>query len=259
MDEHDLVKKLSEQDTSEFSDFYLYKKPLEKGLWVLWVAKEKFGTKKLTSKQIAKIIRDVKEISIEAKSITNSFNKAADKIHTYKEYEEPSFEIMKPGKDHLLSFSNKGYTELFYFEPGKQYTSKKILSENILDKLKGDLKIVDPYCGDRTLHILGNLKKKKIKFLTRTDNLQKKKNKFLGDLKDFYHENSHVEFKDYPHTDIHDRYIISKDSLVLLGHSIKDLGGKESFAIIFAKNKNEAIFQALSDNFKKRWNQSKTL
>ena len=107
MNEPDLVKKLSEQDTSDFPDFYLYKKPLEKGLWVLWVIKEKFGTKKLTSEQIAKIIRDVKELSIEAKSITNAFNKAGDKIHTYKENEEPSFEIMKPGKDHLLSFFKK--------------------------------------------------------------------------------------------------------------------------------------------------------
>lgn len=261
MNESELAKKFSEIDTSDFLNFNLCKKPLEKGLWILWVAKEKLGIKKLTAEQIAKIIIDVKEISSDPKSITNSFNRAGNKIHTYKENEEPAFEIMNPGKDHLNSLSKKGYTELFYFEPGRQYTSKKILSDKILTSLKGELRIVDPYCSERTLTILDELKNIKIKFITRIDNLKKqnKKKKFLADVKDFIKENSNVEFRDYPHTDIHDRYIISNESLVLLGHSIKDLGGKESFAIIFNKNKNAEIVQSLVANFNRRWKQSNVL
>jgi len=258
MNESELIEKISEIDTSDFPDFNLCKKTLDRGLWVLWVAKEKLEIKKLTAKQIVTIIVGVKEESTDAKSITNSFNRAGDKIHTYKENEEPSFGIMKPGKDHLLSLSKEGYIELFYFEPGKQYTSRKILSEKILSGLKGDLKIVDPYCNIRTLHILEDIKNIQVKFLTRIDNFKKasKKKKFLEDLKDFKKENSNVEFKDYPHTDIHDRYIISTDSLVILGHSIKDVGGKESFAIVLNKNKYETIFQALLENFNRRWKQS---
>lgn len=261
MNESELTKKFSAIDSSDFPDFNLCKKPLEKALWVLWVAKEKLGIKKLTAEQIATVVIDVKERSIDAKSITNSFNRAGEKIHTYKENEEPSFEIMKPGKDQLLSLSKEGYIELFYFEPGKKYTSSKILSEKILKSLRGDLRIVDPYCGERTLHILEDIKNIKVKFLTRIDNINKvsKRKKFLEDLKDFRTENPNIEFRDYPHTDIHDRYIISTDSLVILGHSIKDLGGKESFAIVLNKNKNETIFQALLENFNRRWKQSNVL
>ena len=110
------------------------------------------------------------------------------------------------------------------------------------------------------MDILKDLKNLKVQFLTRIDNLKSnKKSRFLRDLKDLKSENPNIEFRDYPNTDIHDRYIISTESLVILGHSIKDLGKKESFAIIFDKNKNEIIFQALIENFNRRWKQSKVL
>lgn len=258
--ETEISKKFAEIDTSDFPDFYDYKKPLKRSLWILWVTKEKLEIKKLTAEQIASIIRDVKEISINAKSITQSFNKAGNKIYTYKENEEVYFEIMKPGKDHLISHMKKGSIEVFYFESDKRYTSKRILSKNILHNLKGELRIVDPYCGERTLDILDNVKNRVVKFITRVENLRDKdKTRFLRELKDFKSEHSEIEFKNYPHKDIHDRYIISSELLVILGHSIKDLGAKESFAIILNKDTNKNIVETLIENFNKRWEQSSIL
>ena len=258
--ETEISKKFAEIDTSDFPDFYDYKKPLKRSLWILWVTKEKLETKKLTAEQIASIIRDVKEISINAKSITQSFNKAGNKIYTYKENEEVYFEIMKPGKDHLISHIKEGSIEVFYFESDKRYTSKRILSKNILHNLKGELRIVDPYCGERTLDILGNVKNRVVKFITRVENLREKdKKRFLRELKDFKSEHSEIEFKNYPHKDIHDRYIISSELLVILGHSIKDLGAKESFAIVLNKDTNKNIVETLIENFNKRWKQSSIL
>lgn len=258
--ETEISKKFAEIDTSDFPDFYDYKKPLKRSLWILWVTKEKLEIKKLTAEQIASIIRDVKEISINAKSITQSFNKAGNKIYTYKENEEVYFEIMKPGKDHLISHIKEGSIEVFYFESDKRYTSKRILSKNILHNLKGELRIVDPYCGERTLDILDNVKNRVVKFITRVENLRDKdKTRFLRELKDFKSEHSEIEFKNYPHKDIHDRYIISSKLLVILGHSIKDLGAKESFAIILNKDTNKNIVETLIENFNKRWEQSSIL
>ena len=258
--EIELQKKFREVDTSDFPDFYVYKKPLEMGLWILWVAKEKLGIKRLTAEQIASIIRDVKEISIDAKSITNSFNRAGDKIHTYKEGGGVYFEIMKPGRDHLLSQVKEGYIEVLYFEPDKRYTSKRLLSKNALDNLKGDLRIVDPYCGARTLDILKDVKNRTAKFLTKIENLREsEKTRFLRELQDFKSENPNIEFRNYPHTDIHDRYIVSSELLVILGHSIKDLGAKESFATILSKDTSRNIVEALIENFDRRWKQSNIL
>ncbi len=244
-------------DTSDFPDFYDYTKTLEKSLWVLWIAKERLSEKRLSAEQIALIIKDVKEISIDAKSITCSFNRAGDKIHTETINDVVYFEIMRPGKDLLISEIKVGSIELLYFEPEKRYTSKRMLSKNVLDELRDGLKIVDPYCSERTLDILRDAKDKNIKFLTRTDNLRSsQKSRFLRELKDFKSENPNVEFRNYSHSDIHDRYIISAETLVILGHSIKDLGAKESFAMLLSKDKNKNILEALTANFNRRWKAS---
>ena len=256
----EISKRFAEVDTSDFPDFYSYEKPLERGLWILWVAKEKLRIKRLTTEEIASVIRDVKEVSIEAKSITNSFNKSRNKIHTYHEGGQVYFEIMRPGKDYLISQTKEGSTHVVYFEPDKQYTSKRLLSKNIFDSLKGELRIVDPYCSERTLDILKDIKNEHVKFLTRVDNLrEKEKGRFSREIQDFKLEKPNVKFRNYPNTDIHDRYIISSDSLVVLGHSIKDLGSKESFAITLNKDMNKNIVEAVIESFDRRWKRSSTL
>jgi hypothetical protein len=260
IEELNLTKRFSEADTSDFPDFHNYKNPLEMGLWVLCVAKDKLGIKKLTAEQIASVIRDVKEISIDAKSVNYSFTPAKGKVHIYHENGEVYFEIMKPGKDHVLSLIKQGSVEVFYFEPGQKYSTKRILSKGILEGLREKLQIVDPYCGERTLDILKEIKDKPIEFLTRVENLnQKERERFLRELQDFKPECPTIEFRNYPNTDIHDRYIISEDSLVILGHSLKDLGSKESFAIVLDKNSSKNIVEALVENFNRRWKQATRL
>jgi hypothetical protein len=255
-----VVEKFERVDTSDFPDFYTYNTPLERGLWILWVMKEKLGIRKLNAEQIASVIRDVKEISVDAKSIIYAFNRAGDKIHVYHENGATHFEIMKPGKDYLLSRVREGSVELFYFEPGRRFTSKRILSKDILSNLKGKLKIVDPYCNERTLDILRDVKDRGVKVLTRVENLKdKERNRFLREIRDFKSENKNIEFRSYPHTDIHDRYIISPEFIIILGHSIKDLGNKESFAILLSRNTSKNVFEALNENFDRRWKQSKIL
>lgn len=258
--EVDITKNFQEADFSDFPDFYGYKTPLERGLWILWVTKEKLGTKRLNAEQIAVVIRDVKEISIDAKSIINAFNRAGDKVHAYREGDVTLFEIMKPGKEYLLSKIREGSVQLFYFEPDKRFSSKRILSKNILDNLKGELKMVDPYCSERTLDILRDLRDRKAKVLTRIENLrEKKRNRFLREIEDFKIENKNIEFRNYPYKDIHDRYIISSKFLAILGHSIKDFGSKESFVILLDRNANKNIVEALNENFDRRWKQSKII
>jgi hypothetical protein len=199
----------------------------------------------------------VKEVSVDAKSINNSFTRAKEKVHIYHENGEVYFEVMKKGKDHLLSLIKEETVEAFYFEPGKKYSTKRILSRDILGKLEGKLRIVDPYCSQRTLDILKDIKEKPTEFLTRIENInEKERSRFLRDLQDFKSECPTIEIRNYPHTDIHDRYIISEDLLVILGHSLKDMGSKESFIIVLNKESNKNILEALVENFNRRWKQA---
>jgi hypothetical protein len=260
-DRNELLKKFSDIETSEYSDFDGLEKPLDRGLWVLWVAKASLGEKKLTAEDVASIIRDVKEVSIEARAITNAFNRAGNRVHIYRDGGKVQYEIMKTGKDYLLSQASEGSVDLLYFEPEKKYTAKRILSRSILRDLKGELAIVDPYCGVRTLDMLKEAGNRPVRFLTRIENLkaESQRKRLLREIRDFRSESPNVEFRSYPKTDIHDRYIISSESLVLLGHSIKDLGGKESFAIVLDVDANRNTVQALIETFNRRWKQSNIL
>ena len=258
--EADIITKFKGADTSDLPDFYNYKNPLEMGLWVLWAAKDKLQIKKLSAEEIASVIRDVKEISVDAKSINNSFTPAKGKIHIYHENSEIYFEIMKLGKDHLLSLVKQGSTEVFYFEPDQKFSTKRMLSRSILEGLRGKLQIVDPYCGVRTLDILKDIKNKTIEFLTRVEHLKdKERDRFLRELQDFKTEYPTIEFRNCPNADIHDRYVISENSLVILGHSLKDLGSKESFAIVLNAESSKNVVEALTEIFNRRWKQAARL
>lgn len=252
-----LVSKFKEAEISNYPEFHSYEKPLEMGLWILWIAKEKIGIKKLSADDIAELILDAYEISVDAKAILRAFSRAGGKVHTHKEADKFYYEIMKPGKDYLISLVKEGTIDVVYFEADKRFTGKRLLSKHIFDSFKGDLLIVDPYCGARTLDVLSSLKKNRIHFLTKVDNLREtERGRFLRDLEDFKSEHANVEFRNYPHADLHDRYVISSDSLVILGHSFKDLGSKESFAVILNQNTNKNIVDAMVENFNRRWKQA---
>jgi hypothetical protein len=260
MGEPNLIAKFSNANVSDFPDFNLFKNPLERGLWVLWIAKEKLNIKKMTAEQIASVILDVKEVSIDAKSINYSFAPAKGKVHIYHENGTVYFEIMKTGKDHLLSLVKQGSVEVLYFQPDQKFSTKRTLSKNILEGLQGKLQIVDPYCSERTLDVLKDLKDREVDFLTRVENLrEKERERFLRELQDFKSEFPTIKFRNYPNADIHDRYIISENSLVILGHSVKDLGSKESFAIILDNDSNRNVAEALTENFNRRWKQAAIL
>ncbi|MGD9116735.1 MAG: hypothetical protein PVJ61_06115 [Dehalococcoidia bacterium] len=253
----EFIQRFRETDKSGIPDFSKCSRPLDMALWVLWVAKDKVGSGKLTVEKIASVIVETQDISASAKSIAGSLNRAGDKVHRYYENGETYFKIMKPGKDYLLSLEKRELVNAFYFEPDSRFPAKRLLANQIFNGLEGDLEIVDPYCGERTLDVLESIKGRHVKFLTRLDNIQgRARQKFVRDLKDFKADNPNIEFRDYPNTDIHDRYIISQSSLVILGHSIKDLGSKESFAVVLDRTASRNIVQALSENFDRRWRQS---
>lgn len=258
--ESSILRRFARADASDLPPFEDCRTILERALWVLWVAKEKLQKEMLSAEQIASVLRDVQEMSIKVTSITQALRRAGDKIYSYRQGGVVFYEIMKPGKEHLKSLRTEGEIEVFYFEPEKRYSSKRLLVTGILNMLIGEIRIVDPYCGERTLDVIKDVKARPIKFLTKLENITNvnAKNKLLRELKDFKTENADIEFRDYPNKDLHDRYIISPTSLVLLGYSMKDLGAKESFAIVLNEASSKNIYQALSENFNRRWKQSNT-
>ncbi|MCJ7786630.1 hypothetical protein MUP06_00205 [Patescibacteria group bacterium] len=255
------MEKFRHVKTDGLPEFDNYDKPLEMGLWVLWVAKEKLDVRMLTAYEIADVIVNVMENSIDARAIVNAFNRAkGKKIHIHDIDGETYYEIMGPGKEHLIKKTGEGSIAVYYFEPGKRYQSKRVLATNILADLKGVLKIVDPYGDTGTLDILSKANVEDVQFLIRLDSLsEQNKRRFQRELQDFRSDHPNIKFRNYSKSEIHDRYIISSDKLIILGHSLKDLGSKESFAIKLDKQTAGDIFDTLIGTFNRRWKEASQL
>lgn len=245
-----LAERFRNADTSKYPNFTALKKPLERGLWILAVAKD-LKTSELTAQEIVFLARKVCSVSIPERAMANALNRAGDKVHLHKKVK--AYEIMQPGVE-FLTGRDMGI-DLIYFEPGKKFSTGKLLSEKLLDVFTGELRIVDPYLGERTLDLLSD-KDREIKVLTRLDNIANK-TQLLSKIKNFCAENPKVEFRDYTAGNhIHDRFIISGNYVALLGCSLSGIGNKESFALALKISSNQDVAQVLSANFNTRWNSS---
>jgi hypothetical protein len=144
---------------------------------------------------------------------------------------------------------NNEEIEVYYFEPDKPHTSRKNFVE-LLSQLSGDVKICDPYLTSDSLEAIEKIANAKVKFLTSA----KKSNIKItsNDLKDFKSEFSQVEIKGFPFDHLHDRYIIAKDKLFLLGQGLS-IRKKETFIVELPERFAKDLIQSLSATFDIRW------
>ena len=139
--------------------------------------------------------------------------------------------------------------DVHYFEPGKPRTSRQNFVK-ILNELKGEILICDPYLNKDTLEALGEIKHANVKFLTtnKPNNIKVSKQ----DLQDFKIENPDITIKGFGFDHLHDRYILCEDRLFLLGHGFS-IRNKESFIIELPKKFVSDLMQSLNVTFDQRW------
>ncbi len=151
-----------------------------------------------------------------------------------------------------MFFSGKGS----WTDPNKNFPK-------IVSLLEGDLCVVDPYYGNGTFFALekfGN--KRKIRFLTCKLGGEEQDNptKFDNNLKRFKKEFKNIELREYEKFyELHDRYIISDNALVIIGYGIKDLADKESFIVFLPKNLVKDFLPTLKKTFEMRWSKSRKI
>jgi len=91
-----------------------------------------------------------------------------------------------------------------------------------------------------------------LQFLTGKTN--ESRTTFSREVKDFQKEVPSLEVRLFSaHHDLHDRYIISDNALVVVGHGIKDMGNKESFLILFKGDSTPDLRKTLLEKFDSRW------
>ncbi len=75
-----------------------------------------------------------------------------------------------------------------------------------------------------------------------------------GAFRDFAKERKNVEFRLLPPPhDLHDRYLLADNALLIIGHGLKDIGGKESFVIRLDRNVASDLLDELTQSFDNKW------
>ncbi len=130
---------------------------------------------------------------------------------------------------------------------------------SLFKELHGELCICDPYYGTRSLHRLSELIHcQPIRFLTKS--ADSKERSFIGTaLQEFTCQYPYVQFRRSASNDLHDRYLLTATELVILGHGLKDIGGKDSFVIRLGTDTCKELVKTLSQSFNKEWDRATQL
>jgi hypothetical protein len=141
---------------------------------------------------------------------------------------------------------------VFFVEAGKPRTAQ-LRIEEIFGKLSGEVRICDPYYGVKSLYRLDSLKHcKPIKFLTSKADPSETQT-LPSALQVWKQEHGDIEFRRNAGRTLHDRFVLCDDELVLIGHGLKDVGGKDSFIIRIGRDFADDMMDTLRKSFDEKW------
>ncbi len=122
-----------------------------------------------------------------------------------------------------------GSQEVLFIQPEQAFKGIR-KTEATLSELRGEVRVCDPYVDPRTLDFLDKCRDAKvIRLLTVNVRSPSALKRDLAALNRQHH--GKLEIRVAQDRDLHDRYIIHDDGLVLLGTSLNGLGGKQTFVV----------------------------
>lgn len=192
-------------------------------------------------------------VPLKKKSISRALARAGARVSATRTIDgETQYKLMTKGKREVKETLGGEIMAVVLIEGGQPRTARLRIGE-MLASLKGVVRICDPYYGVRTLDTLDHLPNScPIRFLTAKTNDSRRK--IQGALTDFSKERPNCEFRLVADAkEIHDRYILTTTGMFLLGHGLKDIGGKESFVIRLDQKLAPDLLKEVRSKFDERW------
>lgn len=215
---------------------------MERALWVL-AASKKEGKEYLSAREIAARLTETHKIATEPSTVRMAFSRAPRRlVHVKKGEREKVYAIMKHGEDHLTGLRGP---RVVLIDPEKAFTSRRKVEE-LFQGFTGLVKICDPHVDPKTIDPLTAIPKgSDVRLLTANiyDSARLRR-----EMEAYRKEYSLFEVRTC-RDKLHDRYVITKHGLWLLGHSLNGLGKKETFII----NLGPDMRMEMEARFDSRW------
>jgi hypothetical protein len=191
-------------------------------------------------------------VAVKKQSVSKALARASGRVSAVKGIDgEALYSLMTTGERQIAQLLGGGELSVIRIDGTTPRTARRRLGE-VLSGLEGIVRVCDPYYGVRTLDSLDNFPEStSVRFLTARTNESERK--LAGALRDFRKERPKIEFRIASSHDLHDRYVLAKDTLLILGHGLKDIGGKESFMICLGSALVSDLMKQISDAFDTRW------
>lgn len=231
--------------------------PLKLGLCVLTLAQDRFGVEYLSLNEIIESL-DRLGVAVNRIRLVRALAGAGNRIRRVEVKGVTKYKVMTVGRQGVEDIISITGPQVVYMEGDKPRTARKKLKD-IIATMRGTIRICDPYYGVRTLDILELFPSRcDIRFLTAKTT--EKSAKIKSAISDFKKEYPKVEIRIYPRDrELHDRYVIAGNRLLIIGHGIKDIGNKESFIIQVDSTYAGDLIRMLLNIFDQRWSSSSPL
>lgn len=198
------------------------------------------------------------DVAVNRSSLAKGMARAGKRVTRRKIDGKMRYRLAVKGRAEAESVLGAGDIDVIYIQGTKPRTDRRELGA-VLSGLKGTVRVCDPYYGVRSLDSLELIPSKvKVRFLTARTN--ESATKWAGALKDFKKERPNVEIRLAARPqDLHDRYVLSDDKILIIGHGLKDIGGKESFVIILHRTLASDLLSDIRRSFDRKWTKATPL
>jgi len=220
----------------------------------LEIAETQCGVSRLSAEHIVACL-EAAGVAVKRLSVKRALAAATGYISSAKENldDDVIYKLMTKGKREIENLLGGGKLSVVRIEKDQPRTARLELGE-VFKGLSGTVRLCDPYYGVRTLDLLDYLPKQtRVRFLTSHTNEPKRQ--LDGAMNDFKREKPNVEFRVVGKgAGLHDRYVVTDLQIMILGHGLKDIGGKESFVIRLDKELVPDLINETIAAFDLKWN-----
>lgn len=232
--------------------------PRRLALAALHIADETCAIKTLAAEHIVACLEQA-GVAVKRISVVRALARAKGCVSTTRNVEgDMLYRLMTKGRREVEQLLRRGSLSVVRIDGNHPRTARKELSE-VLQSVNGLVRVCDPYYGLRTLDALEQIPKRcSVRFLTARTGESGRKLK--NAIRDFRKERPNVDLRlaSKP-SELHDRYVVAKDHLLLLGHGLKDMGGKESFLIRLDRKLAPDLIRETIAAFDRRWGKAAVL
>ena len=213
--------------------------------WVLRLAQDELGKTSMTPAEISVVLRDVHGYDIPRQRIEGVLGSEKGTVARRKLGGLRAYQLMNPGRDELDSSK----VSAVFINPAEGFKGLRV-AHALLETLKGEIRVCDPYADARTLDMLALCQEASvIRLLTHKvqgpDGFKQAQQAFEREHK------IGLDVRIAPKDVLHDRYAIHEDGMLLFGTSLNGLGLKQSFVIALGEDLRTATlaaFEATWDN-----------